>query len=183
MKEVWKDIPEFKGLYQASNLGRIKTLGNKSNHKKEMIMKQRLNYKGYYVITLCKNSKRSTNLVHRLIAQAFIPNPENLPQINHRNGIKTDNNINNLEWCTNSYNQLEANRMGFCENRIKKCIEVNRKPIIQYDLEGNIINKFISLREASNKTGLSYKSMSLCACGKTKTCGGYVWRYVCGITE
>ena len=91
--------------------------------------------------------------------------------------IKTDNNINNLEWCTNSYNQLEANRMGFCKNRIKKSTEATRKPISQYDLDGNLITTYISLRDATNKTNGSYKSISQCACGKVKSSGGFIWKY------
>ena len=169
MEEIWKTITEFEN-YEVSNLGRIR-------NSKKKILNQYKNTKGYLQLTLYKNKKQYTKRVHRLVAQAFIPNPNNLPQINHKSGIKTDNNINNLEWCTNSYNQLEANRMGFCKNRIKKSTEATRKPISQYDLDGNYIATYISLRDATNKTNGSYKSISQCACGKTKSSSGFIWKY------
>lgn len=179
MKEIWKDIPGYESLYQANNYGEIKSFPRKySIHKKPFIMKQRNNYKGYAVVTLCKNGIQKNKIVHRLIAQTFIPNPNNLPQVNHKDGNKQNNNVNNLEWCDNSYNQLHANRMGLNKNRIKRVREVCFKPVIQYDLDGNEIGRYSSLREASSKTGCNYKAMSLCALGKIKTSGGYKWKYV-----
>ena len=178
MKEIWKDILEYEGLYQVSNLGRIKSLANKSNHKKEIIMRQHLNHKGYCVLSLCKNYKRQSKSVHRIVAQAFIPNSNNLPQVNHIDGNKTNNNVNNLEWCNNSYNQLHANKLGLNKHRLESVKEVCNKPVAQLDMNGIELNRFNSLREASNKTGFSYKSMSLCTLGKIKSCGGYVWKYL-----
>lgn len=178
MKEIWKDIKGFENLYQVSNLGRIKSLGNKSNHKRDIIMKQTLNYKGYLQLCLRKDNKSYHFVVHRLVAGAFIPNPDNLPQVNHISGIKTDNSVSNLEWCNNSYNQLHANKMGLNKNRIKRVKEVCNKSVAQLTLNGIEVNRFISLREASNKTGCSYKAMSLCALGKTKSSGGYIWKYI-----
>lgn len=178
MEEIWKDIIDFEGLYQISNYGRVKSLTNKSNHNKEIIMKQKINNKGYMQLTLCKNSKQITKRVHRLVAEAFIPNPNNLPQVNHIDENKLNNNVNNLEWCNNSYNQLHANRLGLNKRRLERVKEVCNKPVIQYSLNGRKITKYKSLREASDKTGCSYKSMSLCALGKVKTCGGYIWKYL-----
>lgn len=178
MKEIWKDVVEFEGLYQVSNYGRIKSLSNRSNHKEQIIMKQNINNKGYMQLTLCKNRKQITKKVHRIVAEAFIPNPNNLPQVNHKDGNKQNNNVDNLEWCTNSYNQLHANKMGLNKHRIERTKEVCNKPVAQLTLDGVEVNRFISLREASNKTGCSYKAMSLCALGKSKTSGGYIWRYL-----
>lgn len=105
MEEIWKDIEGYEGLYQISNLGRIKSLGNKSNHKNEKIISiSSKSFSGYWVIGLCKNGKRKGYIVHRLVAKAFIPNPNNYPQINHKDENKLNNWVDNLEWCTQSYN-------------------------------------------------------------------------------
>lgn len=178
MEEIWKNIKGFENLYQVSDSGRVKSLGNKSNHKKDIIMKQTLNYKGYLQLCLRKNNKGYHFMVHRLVAQAFIPNPDDLPQVNHKDGNKQNNKVENLEWCTNSYNQLHANKMGLNKHRIERTKEVCNKPVVQLTLDGKEINKFKSLKEASNKTGCSYKAMSLCALGKTKSSGGYIWKYL-----
>lgn len=112
MKEIWKDIPEYEGLYQASNLGNIRVLnrvvnsGIKNNNtviRKGKLLKQRIN-QGYYEVALSKNNKKKFLKVHRLIAITFIPNLNNFPSINHKNENKLNNNVNNLEWCSVKYN-------------------------------------------------------------------------------
>lgn len=111
--EIWKDIPNFIGLYQISNFGRIRSVKKNKSQKmaffiKERILKQMLAPQGYYKVDLYKNHKRNSKYVHRLLMESFIDNPENKPQINHINGIKTDNRIENLEWCTRSNNIKHA---------------------------------------------------------------------------
>ena len=176
MEEIWKDVIGYEGLYQVSNLGRIKSLAKRG--KPERIMKQTLNHKGYPNLSLCKNGKSSRRTTHREVAKAFIPNPDNLPQVNHIDGNKQNNNLENLEWCDNSYNQIHANKMGLNKHRIERVKEVCCKPIAMYDYKGNFIKAFSSLNEASIETGISNKSISYCALRKNKMSGGYKWQYI-----
>ena len=106
MKEIWKDIKGYEGLYQISNYGEVKSLEKKAGFstRKEKILKQHLDKDGYVKVYLCKNNKVKFLSVHRLIAEAFIPNPNNFPQINHKDENKQNNKIENLEWCTCKYN-------------------------------------------------------------------------------
>ena len=117
-KEIWKDIENYDGIYQISNFGRVKSLSRqtKSGKYKEIIKKPSLAGRGYYRLALCKNGKPKYYYIHRLVAKAFIPNPNNLPLVNHKDENKLNNNVNNLEWCDSEYNM----NYGFCN--IKKNI-------------------------------------------------------------
>jgi hypothetical protein len=116
--KIWKDIPEYEGLYQVSNFGEVKSLSKPRNVfnscyiAKERILKPALNDKGYKVVVLTKNKKHKTFRVHRLVALAFINNYESKPQVNHIDGNKLNNNIENLEWCTNGENEKHAYKLG-----------------------------------------------------------------------
>lgn len=117
MKEIWKDIKDYEGLYQVSNLGRIKSFprnGTQTNNIKILMLK--LNHK-YYHVTLSKDNERIDKLVHRLVAEAFIPNPENKPQVNHKDGNKLNNNVNNLEWNTCVENVQHSISTGLRKDR------------------------------------------------------------------
>ena len=128
-EEIWKDIPQLEGLYQASNLGRIKSIERiaKKEYRNNRIVKEKIlkgskNEDGYFKIHI-SNKERHINkvvFIHRLVAQTFIPNPNNLPQVNHKDGNKLNNNINNLEWCTNLYNQRHAWKNGLHKATWKK---------------------------------------------------------------
>lgn len=117
-QEIWKDIPGSEGLYQVSSLGRIKGLPRDVNnhtgviHLKERYLKGHPVTKGYIQVQLASRPKRLVKLIHVLVAQAFIPNPHNYPQVNHINGVKSDNRAENLEWCDNSMNQIHAYKLG-----------------------------------------------------------------------
>lgn len=140
MNEVWKDVKGYENLYQISNLGRLKSLSKKGNYKNEYIRKTLTDIKGYSVCNLVKDKKYKYVRIHRLVAQAFIPNLENKPQVNHKDGNKQNNCVNNLEWCTNSENQLHAIKMGLRKN--ENISKGRKKEINQYDLNGNYITFF-----------------------------------------
>ena len=129
--EIWKDIPEYKGIYQVSNLGRVKRLQtsqNRSNNKKlnlkEKLLNGTINYFGYKKVQLYKDSKFKTFSVHRLVAICFIENKLNKPQVNHIDGNKLNNIVENLEWCNNSENQLHAWKLGL--NRTSDNLDLYR---------------------------------------------------------
>ena len=127
MKEIWKDIPNYEGLYQVSNLGRVKSLGNKSNHNKSIIMKLTYTKKGYLQVRFCKNYKKTTHRVHRLVAETFIDNPNNYKEVNHINGNKSDNRVCNLEFCNASMNSQHAWDNNLRTRRIGKKILESKK--------------------------------------------------------
>lgn len=157
--ERWKDIEGYEGKYKISSLGRVKSL-NYNHTKSERILKQDKDRYGYLYVVLCTDGKRITKKVHRLVAQAFIDNPDNLPQVNHKNEDKTMNYVENLEWCTNKYNCNYGTRN---ERMSKKVLCV----------ETNII--YPSTREAGRQINSS--SIVSCLKGRRKTAGGYHWRY------
>lgn len=171
--EIWKDIDGFENLYQISNYGRLKSLGSNNNStaiNKDIIRKTFPNSKNYLSCLIYKNSVKKQARLHRLVAQAFIPNPHNKPQVNHIDGNKQNNRIDNLEWCTNSENQLHAYKNGLEKPRFQR--KVN-----QYDLENNYIQTFEYIREAEKKLKIDASSISSVCKGKRKTAGGYKWKY------
>lgn len=132
MQEVWKDIYGYEGLYQISNIGNVKSCdryvfaGIGSNHKYQHIKEHLLKQKGggkYIQVILSKNGKTKAFTIHRLVAQAFIPNPDNLPCINHKDENPKNNRVDNLEWCTYKYNNEYNNRIDKCCNKISKTLK------------------------------------------------------------
>lgn len=107
LTEYWKDIPNYEGRYQVSNFGRIKSFVGK-----EKILKQRTTKKGYKKVGLCKNKKQKQHRIHRLVAITFLPNNLNLPEVNHIDGDKANNNLSNLEWCSPSHNMKHSFKTG-----------------------------------------------------------------------
>ena len=270
MEEIWKDIEGYEGLYQVSNFGNVKSVkrvvkrANSTNLSvKERLLKERPNHKGYKMVSLSKNGKGKFCTIHRLVAKAFIPNPQNLPQVNHKDEDKMNNHADNLEWCTNKYNinynngaaikrGVKTKREKYdwkevCEKiletktknnvytrpipvnqftwdgvfikRFRSSEQVSRelgiygthrvaqglnrhaggyiwlfdedvdkikdrvldkrpeKRIVQYDNNGNFIKTWKNQKEASKYLGLTTASLCACLHGRTKTCGGYIWKY------
>lgn len=177
MEEIWKDIKGFEGLYQVSNIGRIKSIDRYIRNKwgsltlcKEHILKPRTDDDGYYRIGLYKDGKYKSFGLHRLVSEAFIPNPNNLPCVNHKNEIKTDNRVENLEWCTNSYNLNYG-------HRLEKAIEKRKIHILQFTKNMDFVGYYDSIvSAASSVNGLA---SNICSCCKQtiKRAYGYVWRY------
>lgn len=179
--EIWRDIKGYEGLYQVSNEGRVKSLERKTQHRgrlitiKERFLKQSHDTKGYLMAHLYKNGIDNTLKVHRLVAEAFIDNPDNLPEVNHKDECKTSNVVENLEWCDTKYNI----NYGTHNERVAKSLTngITSKPIIQYDLDGNFIQEYPSMHEAARCLGLKQGGISMCCRGIAKTAYGFVWKY------
>lgn len=180
MEEIWKDIKDYKGYYQVSNLGNIKSLSRivRSPLKKYPFvirkgkkLKPYINKRnGYVYIQLNKENKNKLVRVHRLVAEAFIPNSDNRLQVNHKNGIKTDNKVSNLEWCTASENIKHAYRNGL--NKPKK------RRIIQMSKDNKMMTIWNSVQEASKGLKIERANITACCRERLKSAGGYCWRYL-----
>ena len=162
MEEIWKDIPDFDG-YQASNLGNIRSHKYKLKGK---IFKYQLDKYGYYRVCLFKN-KKILKGVHQLIALTFIPNPLNKPCVNHINGVKTDNRIENLEWCTVRENTIHSYKMGLQvptqkqkESARKMCLETKSKKVCLIDENNNILKEWNSITNASKELNIPSSCIS-----------------------
>lgn len=181
MEIVWRDIPNFEGLYQVSNLGQIKSASRKIFNGKgcyisqDKILLQRKNKKGYNVVDLSKQCKNYHCLVHRIVASAFIPNYENKPQVNHKDGDKNNNMVTNLEWCNNSENQLHAYKLGLNKRTDKSGRK--RKSVQLFDLNGNLVNEFYSIAETTKWLKCAKGNVKLCCDGKRKTVKGFIAKY------
>lgn len=164
MEELWKDIKGYEGLYQVSNLGRVKrvTTGRILKGSKDSI--------GYLRVNLHKNNIPSTEKVHRLVAEAFIPNLENKPQVNHRDEDKTNNMASNLEWMT----AKENINHGTCTQRISKS---NSIPIIATNLKTGEVQEFYGSRECARQLGLNHSLITNVLKGRYKQTGGYTFKY------
>lgn len=151
-------------MYQVSNLGNVRKTKNKR------ILKPFDTGRGYLNVKLSKNNIAKTVSVHRLVAKAFIPNLNNLEQVNHKDENKKNNNVNNLEWCTHKYNQNYGTRKIIVAK--KKFKEVN-----QYNLDGSFIRSWISITETSRQLKIKDSNIIAVCKGKRKSAGGYIWKY------
>lgn len=187
-EEIWKPIKGFEGLYEVSNLGRVKSLPktrliNKHAvwHIPEKIMSPQERRHGYLAVFLYNGIKRENGRcgkpysVHRLVAEAFIPNPENKSEVNHIDENKQNNRADNLEWCTHKENSnagTRGRRIG--DKHINGC---DAKPVAQYTLDGEYVTTYPSLSEVQRQKGWSESNISSCCRGKYKKAYGFVWKY------
>ena len=156
--EKWKDVVGAELHYQVSNLGQIR-----NKHTGQILKPSK---SGQYEHIELRYGINKDCLVHRIVAEAFIPNKDNLPQVNHKDENKGNNRVENLEWCDAQYNTTYG----------KGALARNQK-VIQYDLDGNALKVWESMKEASAKYGLKYQGISACCRGVHKSCGGFIWTY------
>lgn len=166
MEEIWKNIFGYEGLYQISNHGRVKSL----KFGKEKILKSRKDKYGYHQVILSKEGKIKNHLIHRLVAYAFIDNPNNLPQVNHKDEDKTNNMVENLEYCDRIYNL----NYGTHNERMAKAKSI---PILQFTKQGEFIKKWDSAIQVERVLGFNSCNIYMCCKGRRKSAHDYKWRY------
>lgn len=172
MGEVWKDITGYEGFYQVSDFGRVRSVDRNVTYKNGTVVfyngqliKPIKDKKGYYGVGLSKGGLWKRVKVHRLVAKEFIPNLNNLPQVNHKDENKSNNKVDNLEWCTNEYNR------GYGSSKDRQ-----KRAVLQFDTKGNFIMEY----ESTAKTveyGFIQGNVARCARGECNTHYGYVWKY------
>lgn len=186
LNEVWKAIPGFEGRYEVSDKGRIRTCSNGrwGNRQSCRIMSLKVNTVGYFCVNLYKpfsGGKSTCQMVHRLVAEAFIPNPENKPQVNHIDGNKLNNKVENLEWVTASENKYHAVRTGLQKpSKKQKEITIQRCsiPVVVFDADMNEVGRFGSAKDAARATGADHSAVTKCCRGKLKTTKGFYYKYL-----
>ena len=182
MNEIWKDIEGYEGLYQVSNLGRVRSLGRDivrrtrygtmaPYHINGRVLKPLHSQGDYCYVHLFDKDGTSTNhKVHRLVAMAFVPNPDNLNEVNHIDEDKDNNRADNLEWCKHVDNCNHGTRNERSKTK-------RSKPVQQLDAEGNVVAEYPSTIEAERETGTNRYQIRMCCNGKYKTAGGYRWKF------
>lgn len=177
MEEIWKDIEGYEGLYQVSNLGRVKRImfiNNKTIKPSNKVLScNKKDKSGYVCVTLWKDGTRKYDRMHRIVAKTFIPNIDNKPVINHKDGNKANNCVENLEWVTYKENTHHALKTGLFKNTHRS------KKVIQYDKNMKPIKQYSSTKEVERRLGYDASSIRDCCTGRKhhKTAYGYIWKY------
>lgn len=175
--EIWKDVPRFEGSYQVSNEGRIKSLaryvnvcGGGKRLIPERIIKPTVCKNGYLELQASRKCQKKVFLLHRLVATLFIENPDNLPEVNHKDEDISNCTVENLEWCTSKYNANYGTRN-------ERCAASLSKPIKQYTKEGELVKEWNSIKDASRECNFNDAAIIRCCKGKQKTSYGFMWEY------
>lgn len=180
MQEIWKDVVGYEGLYKVSNFGNVMSFQpNCRNHSQYLAP---FDNGGYFRVTLTKNRKRTNHLVHRLVADAFIPNPESKEAVNHIDGCKTNNHIDNLEWVTKGENTRHAIKIGLRPSYVtpkgyKRTKRYRSKKVYQYDKNGNLLKEWDCAIEAAEALGFTKNFILRCCRGERMTYMGFIWRF------
>ena len=182
--ETWKPVVGYEGFYEVSDLGRVRSLPRKGSKRLETwkdgysqrgcVLKPQKRKNGYLFVNLCRNGEKKMANIHRLVAEAFIPNPRSCKEVNHKDESRDNNCVENLEWCTHIEN---CNYGTAIERRAKRQRNGGpSKPVDQLDLNGNYIRTFPSVNEAE-RNGYTSQNVSAAAKGKLKTAYGFKWRF------
>ena len=164
--EIWCPIKGFENIYEVSDQGRVKSL----KFGKERILKPGRTPKGYLFVILCKNGEKKTCGVHRLVSQTFIPNPDNLTEVNHKDEDKENNSVQNLEWCDRKYNINYGTRN-------QRMAEKKSKPVLQYTKSGEFVKEWKSATDVKRNLNYSHSNISECCNGKHKSAYNFIWKY------
>ena len=160
--EIWRTIKGYESQYQVSDQGRVKSL----KFGKERILKPLRNTFGYLFVFLCKNGEKKEYKVHRLVAKTFIPNPDNLPQVNHKDEDKDNNSVQNLEWCDSKYN----NNYGTRNEKLSKSV-------LQYTKSGVFVREWKSATDVQRNLNYNIGNISKCCTGKLKSAYNFIWKF------
>lgn len=172
-QESWRDIIEFEGLYQVSNQGRVRSIKGGRIRILTLTPNSPQGITSYYKVVLYKNGHYKSKWVHRLVAEAFIPNYNNLKEVNHKDENGLNNSVGNLEWCSHRYNNIYGTKNERASAKLSKAVR-------QYDLQGNYIRTFNSAKEACEFLNVSINNrdnISKVCTGIRKSCLNFIWKY------
>lgn len=183
--EIWKDIKGYEGFYQVSNLGRVKSLerdvyhprGTIIRHMEEKILVQNIGKLGYAYVNLNLNGKRKTIKTHRLVAEAFIPNPENKPQVNHKDEVKSNNVVDNLEWCSAQENANYGTRIQRQKQTYKDNYKNGKNKVVKKVFCVELNKTFDCITSAQEELGIWRSAIAKVCTGKQNTAGGFHWKF------
>ena len=167
MREIWKDVIGYEGLYQVSNIGNVRSMNYRGTGIVKNLVPKKNNCGRLWV-----DLKGKSFLIHRLVAYAFIPNEHNYPEINHKDENPQNNCVENLEWCTGEYN-----KMSYSNKNVRRGAWKNTTPVLQIDSSGDLVRRWKDSRTIALSTGMSQWSITQCCNGKRKTAYGFRWQY------